>query len=450
VRRIAFIALVAAAGCGEVSELASGPSDRFYFPTGMAVHAGKLVVASSNFDLRYDEDTGGTLISVDPSANPATLQGTLNLRSFTGELAIAAPPECAIRNPELGAIAVLPVRGVGSLYQVRVDADGALACDDCATQIGTPDFADPFTVGLACGPGIARAYIGYLRSGLGEGWITQIDLTLDPTAEGAVQHRQLGTGQVRGFAYDAGRQRLYATQVVTGAGATLRFVDVGDGCRFDATDDTDPAKPRCATGVTVAGAIPNGLEPREIALSSPGAPSERAYVTTRIYDPALAAAAGMRIGDFDGLLLVGELVETLGGELDFELLEQIEMGYGASSVVVLGPGVAGQRDVVAALGADDGVLLLHDDESGEDVYFGRDAEGAPLIGHGAFGLAVDAEASASGIGRLYVGSFEDDFVTAVDVPLDDVRNASLVREPPNPLDPGAVPAIRRITGGVTP
>jgi hypothetical protein len=479
VRRIAWVALVAAAGCGEVTQFEAGPGDRFYFPTGMAVTAtGQLVVASSNFDLRYDEETGGSVIAVDPTLEPAPggmaqLLGTINIRSFAGQLAIADPAHpanaCPVRDPAAGAIALVPVRGSNMLYRLRVAPGGALTCADCALDIGSTSQVDPYSVGVACGNGLARAYVGYLRSSLGQGVVTQVDLTLDPSDDGAVQHFSNDFGQVRGFAYDRARERLYMTHTVTGQGTSLRWVDVGGGCRLDLAF----ANGGCATGTSVAGAIPNGLELRGIALSSdradavPNVP-RRVYLSARIYDPVLAAAAGARVGDFDGLLIVADLVETLGGRLDLEIVRDIPIGYGASDVVVLPAGTAraGMRDVVAALAADEGALWIYDDETGAAVAFGRDLTrpegagdptGAPLVGHSPFGLAVAPVPLPGDVARLYVGSFQENgFVTPVNVPLATPAAACLVA--PGGANQGGPAACipdpwitpLRIRGGVTP
>jgi hypothetical protein len=58
-KRIAVLALAAAAGCVDSFPPVAGPVDRFYFPVGLAVRrlpAGNtaLLVVSTNFDLRYD------------------------------------------------------------------------------------------------------------------------------------------------------------------------------------------------------------------------------------------------------------------------------------------------------------------------------------------------------------------------------------------------------------
>ena len=66
------LSLLALAACGEPSAVRTTPTDRFAFPSAVAVTARAsggtaLVVASGNFDLAYDGPNGGTVLSVDPS-----------------------------------------------------------------------------------------------------------------------------------------------------------------------------------------------------------------------------------------------------------------------------------------------------------------------------------------------------------------------------------------------
>jgi hypothetical protein len=449
VRRFAFVALVAAAGCSEVTELEPGPPDRFYFPTGMAVTAdGKLVVASSNFDLRFEDETGGSVIAVDPALEPASLLGTVNVESLGGQLAIADPASCTALDPAAGAVAILPVRGANLVYRLRVAADGAISCAGCALPVGDATRVDPWAAGIACGPGLARAFVGYLRSSTGQASVTQIDLTRDASEDGAVQHFAHDFGQVRGFAYDAPRERLYVTHTVTGGTTRLRWIDLGGGCRVDAPF----AEGGCATGESVAAAVPSGLELRAIALSSSDVPFRRAYLTARVHDPVLAAAAGFRTGDFDGKLLVADLVETLGGRLDLAVVRDVDLGYGASEVVVLPPR-AGQRDLVAALATDSGRVTIYDDQTGTVIGIGADLAGteptgAPLLGHSPIALALDPVVRTGNVARLYVASFQESYVTSIDVPLDDPAAACLVA--PGGGCAAGPDTVRRISGGVAP
>ncbi len=469
-RRLALVVAVAAAACRPtVPSHDPGPLDAFFYPTGLAVLPAsptatrsdqRLVVVSSNADLTYDEETVGSVISVDPEPPPTAtapapipVTGAMNIKSFAGEIALLDPGAC----PALagaGAAAFVPVRGQDVIYRLAVGADGSLACDPsgCTIAVGTTDHGDPWSAGVACdgatapgGPQLARAFVGYLRQASGVAWLTQIDLTKAPGADGYVQFSGFEYGQIRGMAYDDGRRRLYLTHTVLGASTTLMWYDLGGGCRIDVAQ----ADGGCVRGETpdpqlhTIGAVPYGVELHGIALAhqtDPTSPVRRAYVTGRIYDPVATGQSGGRVGDFDGLLLVVDLTESATGVLEFDVVNEIPIGYGASDVRVL-PARPGKRDVVAALASDDGVVWIYDDDTGAAVPIGRSpATGAPLVGHVPFGLAVDpAVLPGTNTARVYVGSFQESFVTPIDVPLDDPEAAAIAVD--------AKGAPRRITGG---
>jgi hypothetical protein len=466
VKRLAAVAALAIACGSNVVQRTAGPLNTFFYPTGIAVLNHRLVVASSNADLSYDSATGGTVISVvpqafgcDPQTDPTcrdVLAGGLNIESFAGEAGIADPAACpalAAPSPEhpagRGPAGIVPIRGTNNIYRLDLAADGVPACDGCKTPVGTTDRGDPWAVGIACdtsatpnGPTIARAFVGYLRASLLQGWITQIDLTKDPTQDGYAQTTAYLAGGVRSFAYDSSRKRIYYTHAVTGGPATLAFVDLANDCRIDVAFSAGG----CSAGQSATD-IPTGLELEGIALSNetgstPTASVRRAYLTARIYDAVAAQATGARVGDFDGLLLVVDLFEDATGTLRVQILDQVPIGYGASYVRVL-PKRSGLRDVVAAMAADDGVVWIYDDETGTRVALGRDpATGAPVTGQGPFALGVDPAAlPGTNVARVYVGSFREHFVTPIDVPLDNPAAAAI------PVVDGN---LRRIVGGVTP
>lgn len=473
-RRIALIALAVLACRGNTSIHDPGPLDRFFYPTGLAVLAvpvasggtttyhQRLLVASSNADLTYDSETGGSVIAVNPEAAPVSVTGAMNVKSFAGELGLVDPDACPALAAGSPAAAFVPIRGQDVVYRLDVGADGAPSCHagGCTIPVGASVRGDPWSTGVACdtasspgGASLARAYVGYLRETNGDAWLTQIDLKKQPTDDGYVQHGTFGYGQIRAMAYDASRRRLYLARTVVGTGTSLGYVDLANDCRIDATY----AAGGCPNGATptrtnaslaVAGEVPYGVELRSIALAhetDPASPVRRAYVTGRIYDPIASAQAGVRVGDFDGLLFVVDLSENEAGVLQFDVVNEIPIGYGAADVRVLpqrfDPVTGAPRaDVVAALAADDGVVWIYDDETGATIAIGRDPlTGAPLVGHMPQGLAVDPHAlPGTSTARLYVGSFQEHFVTAIDVPLDD----------PATFDPNT--GMHRITGGVLP
>ena len=298
-------------------------------------------------------------ISREPGAKDVLLWGTIpqDDPGGTQAIAIADPAVCPIANPDAGALAIVPVRGDDVVYRIRTTADGALACNGCDTALASTGWADAFTAGIACGPGIARAYVGYLRSSIGQAVFSQLDLTKGPGDPGFLQTASFGLGAVNAYAYDAPRKRLYFTRTATGAAGTLAFVDLANDCSFD------PSRGgvACPGGQAVA---PNGVELRGIVLSTSETTPRRAYMTARIFDSIAAASSGVRIGDFDGLLIVADLVENLFGRLELRIVNELPIGYGAAEIVLL-PARAGKRDVVAALAADDAILWIYDDETGE-------------------------------------------------------------------------------------
>jgi len=442
VRRLALVAVAALACTSQTTNTEPGPLDGYFYPTGIGVLDRRLVVASSNADLSYASDTGGSVIAADPcrpdpaspevpstcEVDPAVVTGALNIQSFSGEIGVADPAACAeLTAAGKGASLLVPIRGVNLVYRLAADASGALSCDGCDIGVGSSSHGDPFSVGIACGPGVARAYVGYLRTTYGQTWLTQIDLLKGPGETGYVRHWVLPdvSGQVRGFAYDASLKRLYFTRTVSGSTTALLWLNLANGCLVDVANVQDGG---CPFGLSRAGDVPAGLELRGIALANAAAVGgvRRAYVTARIYDAAQAAAAGGRVGDFDGLLLVVDLWEDVAGLLRFTIVDQIPIGYGAEEVRVL-PERAGKRDVVVALAQDDGVLWVYDDETGERVAVSRSpVTGAPLVGRTPGGLAVDPLRLAGNVVRVYVGSFQESFVTPIDVPLDAPETAAIV------------------------
>lgn len=422
VRRLLWVALAAGTACSDVAPHDPGPTDTFYRPMGIGVYAGDLVVASSNSDLRYDAATGGSVISVDPVSGK--LGGGMNIQSFAGEMAIADPSVCPGIGP--GALAAVPVRGANLLYLVQVGAGGGLTCDGCDVSLGGQLFVDAFAVGVACSPAvdgarpIARAYVGYLRAVNAQAWISEVDLVTH-----TVRSNSYGLGQMLGFAYDAGRKRLYAAQSPQG----IRWIDLAGDCALD-VPEIDGG---CHGGAAV---LPAGLQAVAIALSTPDPtfPVRRLYVLARVYDANAAASAGVRAGDVNGVLLVTELVDDLAGQTQINIVKEIPVGYGPASLALL-PHRAGQRDVVAAVAGDDPVLLLFDDDTDASVVIGRDALGHSWLGSEPYGLAVDPVPSA-GLAHVYVGSYVENFVSLVDVQLADINLTT--------IPPGG---FGRITGG---
>lgn len=431
-RSLAAALALAALACGSQPQAGPGPLDRLTFPTAVTVRGQDLVVVSSNFDLTFATQDGGSVLAVPLAAGAA--RGA-NIGSLGGELAIA-DANCGLTTP----VALVPSRSTNELYGLTLGADGTPRCDgDCALPL-RGDLGDPYGVGLACGPlGTKRAFVSHLRTPSFLGYVTMI--TLDPDRQRwQVQVGDAGPGPARSFAYDADRDRVYFTGVSTGAVSLFRWYDfAGSDCQIDVAA-TDPRA--CPLGAIDVSTVIRGADLRGIALSNPvaGKP-RRAYVAARVFDADVAASIGGRPSyDVAGVLLVIDLEEGPGGRPQPRLVNWVDAGLGASEVAVLKPRPNGERDLVAVTAGDDGLVWIYDDEVGEmRKVFGRNpGSGAPELGRYPYGLAVSrpeetqppsslaACQTAGACARVYVGSFQDASVSAVDVPLDDPGSAEIL------------------------
>lgn len=445
-RRLVWCALALAAACGTEVKTPSAPLDLIRLPTGLAVLDGRLLVASSNGDLFYDDATGGSLLALDPSdLGSVKIAGAVRVRSFAGDLAVAraqapgpgvpyaeacGPAADGPVVPIAGPLAFFGTRGSNTLNVVSVGADGSLSCAGPGARcgIGTgPGYTDPLAATVACGGGRARAYAGYLSAPDGIGWVSELELA-PPYALRSVA---VGYGPVRGFAYDRDRDRLFLTGLALGGPTPLRWIDLA-GCTFGLA----PGAGGCPIGEATLPSFPTGLELRSIALANPapGAPRApgvpiRAYVTARLYDATAAAAAGFRTTDYGGLLIVLDLEDDAFGGVLPVVVASVPIGKGAQDVRVLPRSPTwppGRRDMVAAMSVDDGVLWIYDDETGALDAFARDERtGAPILGHQPYGLAVDP-VPAGTTARVWAGSYRDSYVTPIDVTLDPVLAATNV------------------------
>lgn len=442
------LALALSAACSSELTAPPGPLGQIRLPTGMAALGHRVLVASSNADLLYDTGTGGTVISLDPSADLSTVRiaGAVNVQSFAGELAVARPdvpgalgidaeacgtaPDVpgteAVRSP----LAVFPTRGSNTFNVLEIADDGAPSCSGPGAVCGLPGggagLGDPFAVSVACGGGRARAFIGYETTQNNAAAIAELDLT-----SFAVRTLTFGVGPIRGMAYDRDRDRLFMAGVAAAAPTPLRWLDLA-GCTVGAALGAGG----CTIGTTTFPTLPAGLELRAIALAhsaTPGTPRApgtpiRAYITGRLYDTASAAAVGYRNTDFGGLLIVADLVDDALGGIQPQVVWTVPIGLGAQDVKVLPrlPGwPASRRDAVAALSVSEGALWIYDDETHAVAVFRTcsapgvcdEVSGAPVLGHQPFGLAVDPVVAGS-TARVWVGSYQDGFVTPIDATLD--------------------------------
>lgn len=429
-----------AAGCADEPRTDPAPLDRFAWPVGLAVHGQDLFVASSNFDLRFAEGDGGSLLRVALGDAPAIQPDGRRIASFAGEVAVADAAQCGLPRSE-----VLVTARRGRMYRMPI-ADGALTCGEgCELRLDQDARRqDPYGVAVTCPPaGPKRAWTAYLRTADGGGALTSVDL-----ATGEQKTVAIVGGTVRSFAYDAEADRLFFTGPNSGLTAPVRWIDLAGGCAIDALESQGGCPLR---GFDLWPAL-RGAELAGIAISNP-LPDRprRLYLMAKVFDADLAATLGVRPAfDFGGKLLVVEIASSPGGDprLDVVRIVDDNVGLGASEVRVLPPRPGGVRDLVALTASEDGNVWIYDDETGamRDV-FRRDATtGRPVLGRAPFGLAVqDLRPAGAGEGsaRVFVGSFEDDFVTAIDVPLQGGAPATIVSSP-------AAPGVPMRIGQVTP
>jgi hypothetical protein len=408
-RHLAALALALAA-CSPV-ERPPAPLDRFTFPTGMALQDGHLLVVSSNLDLTYEDDKGGSVLSVDPEswlAGDRSFAGGLRIPSFGGELAVADPSVCGLGAPQV----LVTNRLSGMLYRMGLGAQGSLSCGaECEVPIAEPGDGFPYAVAVVCRPGRPPlAYVGLLSSRDRSARMSEVRLDTTPpqVATGVVL---ANGGGVRAIAYDADQERL----LFVTTGASVGWIDLSSGCSLE------EAGTCAAATFAVSDDLP-GAETRALAVASvrPGRP-ERLYVGVRIIDPD-AARVGVRI-EVSGMLLVIDLEEGRSGFPVARVVRQVPMARGLSSVVVLPPR-AGRGDVVAVSATDDGELWFYDDEIGAVTgVIGRTSSGAAVAGEGAYGLLAEDRGAEV---RLYVGAYRGGFVTAMDLDPDDPAAARVI------------------------
>lgn len=437
--------LLALVGCveGETSGQLP-PLDRFYFPMGVATTrlgggATALLVASTNYDLRYSGEDGGTLLSVKPLDSP--IGGALatydaeRMPSYSGPLAVADATSCSGAAPGVLVASRLDDR----LYRFALDStSGALSCAGCARE-SPSGFDDPFAVAVACRSLRRRAYVGYLdppdaTRGFGPGsWITQIDLDdVEPPRE-----IELGDGPVRGMAYDDRTDRLWAATQSSGSRALLHSVSLSDprwngAAPWEAVDTIDLYP------------FVRGAELRSIAVgTSPATGYSRLFLTARLYDAESQDSTGVRpFGDVGGVLIVLDVADGADGhpKVSVRAVESIGLGVGDVALVrrPVPPTVPGDptEDLAVVTAADEDLLLVYDDATGSFIYaVAHDGRGVAILGDRPVGVAVNQ--LGTGVADVYVTGFGSHIVTRFR--LDPTTPASL-----------SVPPVLIPIGGLSP
>jgi hypothetical protein len=431
----AAIALLLA--CAKAGEQPPPPLDRLHFPAWLATWEDQLLVVSLDQDLAH---SAGTLVAFDDRDTAGVLRGGMEVPNVAGKILVPTAAEKAACSAGFGAwvpedFALVAGRTEDVLLVPALAAGAGPTCGaGCRVKLHPFSATFPFGVGFTCSAdGTPRAWVAFQDGRLQTGYLAQVDLG---GAAPSVVEVNLGAGPPRSFAYDAARDRLYITSKEHGLKAPIKWIDVGQGCKaFDADDGVqDESKGGChvSNGFDLSQQL-RGAEPNDIQLSSREWPCtsggysgscRRAYVSVRIYDADAASYLGARPStDVGGLLAVLELPEGGLGRPDPQWIGAYEIGVTAGSVLVIPR--PGRPDLVAVTALEDDLLWIYDDEVGAMVkVFGRSATGVPPLGHELSGLA--SRDMGGGVVRVFVSAFDDDWVSAVDVPLDDPASAAVV------------------------
>lgn len=415
------------------------PTTSFYFPIGVATSRTggvnpALLVASSNFDLRYAATNGGTLLSVDPTATSSdgsvSPLGAQLIGSYAGPVAVADATTCAGVGT---ASAMVASRFDDILYRFTLASDGSLSCGaGCQTPFGS-GLNDPFAITVACGPAGRRAYVGFLQppissSGAADSlgaWIAELDLD-----GSTVREFEIGDGPVRSFAYDAAGDRLWIATRSSGARALLYTAVLSDPA-------WNGPSPRNAVDVFDLFPSVRGAELRSLVMGSvvAGKP-RRLYATARLYDADYQASTGNRpTGDVGGVLIVMDIADGSAGVPVLSVHKVVELGLGAGDVSIVSRPVSvpAQRDIVVASAADEGLVMIYDDEAEgvAQLFTINAATGAPVIGHRPVAQAVD-QPTIGGPAAIFVTAFADHAVARFSI--DD------------PTKPWSTSAVTRVGG----
>jgi hypothetical protein len=412
-----------------------------------------LVVVSSNFDLRYDSGTGGTVLAVDPDASgDASVQGSLavlgsaRVASFGGEVAIADATcvPLAEKDPAVaagGAKVVLSSRSALTLYRLDMDATGAITLPDgYLTQLAV-QLLDPYGVTVECSTrsGLSQAYTfhSHLAANNATGLLSRLDLVT-----GVTDTFVLGSPITYSTTFDPTTGRLFVSSAYN-LGVPLRWIET---LTLPATGYGVYAP--VVQGTVLTKYVAGGLT-RDTALSND---RTRLYVNFQLVDGTTAAQTGYVIPQGGGIGVV-DLTPNPVNEPTMQLLSLVPTCLGVGQVRVLPPR-PGKRDLVAVTCDTQGMLVLYDDDAGKVVAtIGLDPQtGLPELGLLPFGLAAEAISpsratvvdpsipkyspspcgpqSASCV-RLYVASFLDNWVNILEL---------------DPARPDAIALVKQIGG----
>jgi hypothetical protein len=471
------VACLSVVACRDTFPTVVPALDSFYYPIGLAVRqlpptpakpagSSQLVVVSSNFDLRFDEREGGTLLVVDPDASADTWTGGslvvypgggFRMGSFGGEVALAEQtcppgwPGCPTACPALasdpvvaagGAKLVFTSRANQTIHLLDMSVDGTLTCGSpCTTQLAVQSL-DPYGATKVCslrgGVPTAQVYVSQLRGVDNLGALTRLDLLTGESIE-----LQLGFGTTYTGVFNPRDEQVFVTTRIGATSAPLRWFN--PLVTLSTVNGQAVPEYRAAT---LNRFVPNALS-RDAAVSNDG---RFLYLEMEFYDYDIAVNTGAIVSQ-GGALAILDLAPTSFNEPRLALLGLVPTCLGGGQVRVLPQrrnpdGSQAKRDLVAITCDFQGTLIIYDDEKQAVVrYVGLDpTTGGPVLGREPFGLAVEPidparrtvpvdapgySPSPCTIGRpcnrIYVGSFLDYWVNILELDPDEPQKAALVK-----------------------
>jgi hypothetical protein len=469
---VALLAFLMAAGCRDSYPVVLPPDDIFYYPVGLAVRqmpptlatpagSSQLVVVSSNFDLRYQESDGGTVLVVDPDASQDSIlggdlavypNGFQRIGSFGGQVAVveqACPPgwpQCPTACSQLsadpavaagGAQVLLGSRAIQTLYRMEMAADGSLTCGTGCASVQGVQLLDPYGVATVCnsngGTDRADGYFTYLRGPSSQGWLTRMDLTT-----GSVNVLALGISPTYGAAYASLGDWLFISGGASGGLAPLRWINPSVENATSGGYDFPVFNTFVTSGVVL------GSSARAVAISNDGL---LLFLAVDLYDADLLANTGAYLLE-GGALVVFSIARDAYQQPSMALQQVVPTCLGTGDLKVLPPR-PGRGDLVALTCDQEGSLVIYDAELGfVTSYIGLDPDtGLPILGRLPFGIAAEPIDPARAItvpasptaydpspcvlggscDRLYVGSFLDNWVNILEMDPDRPESIALVK-----------------------
>ena len=447
--RIGLLALALAGACRGGAIPDPAPADRLAYPTAIqyvappTVETGRLLIASSNFDLTYDRDDGAAVFSL-PLASQTSAQSPLQdpllfrVPTFTGQLTVWDPTTCGATGRQ--PLVFAPTRTDESLHVLTLGTDGSFSCGlgggltGCALGPAIPGVIQPFYVAVSCAPGRpSLAWIGYLSGTPDVSWLAVMDLSSFRQYPVAIPW-----GTPAGMAYDPLHDRLWIGIQNNLNYAPLRWIDLeGGACDLTQVESAGG----CHQGAYNLFSDLRGADFGGIALDNPDAHGEhhRIYAAIKLYNADASATVGYRYGgDVGGAIAVFDVAE---GPLDpvVTLERVIPVGIGMSEILVLPPR-PGKRDVVLATAFEDGLLAVYDDDAGTiaKLYAKDPVTGIPILGRRPYAMALNPNLAFDATGGspiVYVAAFDESVVTPIRIPLASPADAAFVDASGNPSWP---------------